>query len=727
MALSDVASREDQAADGIETKKTYCRFCHAYCAMEVDVKDGKPIAVRGDRDDPIYNGYSCIKGRQLVEHYDHPGRITQPLKKMPDGTFKEIPMEQALDEIAKKVDGIIRSNGPRSIASYCGTYSFQESAALNVCRAFHKGIGSDSFYTSVTIDQPGKALAQSRFGTWGGGIRGFDESDVMMIVGCNTVVSQYAPPGGIPWVNPSRRYQDTINRGATVICIDPRLTEVARKAHYFLQIRPGEDPTLLGGMVRLILEEELHDKEFCDQYMDGLDELKAAVGDFTPDYVAKRAGVDKDLFMEATRAFANGNVGRAFTGTGPDMAAHGNLTEHFILVLNTILGRYAKEGEVSAYPAVISPMMNGPRKAQVIPANPAFGKGPRNRVRGLGEIIGEMPTAALADEILEPGEGQVKALFCAGGNPIVAWPDQLKTKRAMDELDLLVCIDVKMSATPKLADYILPGKICLEREDATVLSDIFYEEPYSHYTKAVCEPNGDLIEEWEFYWEIAHRLGSEIKLQGGNLDMDVKPSKLDVLEAAQKGARVSLEELRDHEGGKLFEDVEIVVEPGSGDAKFQMVPEGIVEEIREIRSEQLTDDGRRQEDKDYSHLLVSRRLKHVYNSSGQEHTAIQKKGTTNPAYMNPDDVKALGIASGDIVQITGKHGQILGVAEATPELQPGVVSMAHAWGDLPSNDGNVREIGSSTNRLLATDKEFDPITGMARQSAIPVNVRPIQL
>ena len=145
------------------------------------------------------------------------------------------------------------------------------------------------------------------------------------------------------------------------------------------------------------------------------------------------------------------------------------------------------------------------------------------------------------------------------------------------------------------------------------------------------------------------------------------------------------------------------------------------------RAQALQDNGAPGKDGDYSHLLISRRLKHVYNSSGQQLPEIRKKGTTNPAYMNPEDVAALGIDDGDIVQISSRHGQILGVAAAAPDVKRGVISMAHAWGGLPGNDGEVREIGASTNRLLSNEQEYDPITGMARQSAIPVNVRPVAM
>ena len=546
-----------------------------------------------------------------------------------------------------------------------------------------------------------------------------------MSIGNNPVVSQFSIPGGITPFSPYRKMNDALNRGLKHIVIDPRRTEVARKAHLHLQVRPGEDPTLLAGIIRVIIDEHLFDADFCAQNVDGLDEIRTALIDFTLDYVARRVDVPEHQIVDAARVFAAGPRGVAVTGTGPNMAERAPLTEHLVLTLNTLCGRFNRAGDRLPNPGLLTD--GGPVVAEVRPPRAAWGTGPRSRVRGLGQIFGEMPTAALSDEILEPGEGQVKALFCIGGNPIVAWPDQLKTKRALDALALLVCVDIRLSATAKLADYVIPGKICLEREDTLALTDAWYDVPYGHYTEVVCEPLGDVIEEWQFYWEIAKRMGSSIRLPGGDLPENDLPEKQTVLELMFPKPRIPIAEIRAEDGGKVFADVEVRVVPGDSDARLQLTPAGIADELTEVRAEPLDDDGAPHKDHEFSHLLISRRLKQVYNSSGQQLPNIRKKGTTNPAYMNPDDLVELGVDSGDIVQISGRYGQILGVVSSAPDVKPGVISMAHAWGDLPGNEGEVREIGSSTNRLLSSDAEYDPITGMARQSAIPVNVRSVQL
>ncbi len=712
----------------VETRKSYCRFCHAYCAIEVEVEDGRVRKVRGDRSDPVYGGYTCIKGRQLPEVANHPERLRASLRRKPGGGFEEISSVRALDEIAAKLREIKNAHGPRAIASYCGTHSFQNSVQLAFARAWHTGLGSPSFYTSVTIDQPAKFVAMARHGLWSGGAHSFESADVVLVVGNNPVVSMFSPYGGLSTFNPSKALRDAQKRGCRVIVIDPRRSEVAKRADLHLAVKPGEDPTLLAGITRVILSEELHDADFCAAHVNGLDALRAAVEPFTPDYVEARSGIPAEQMQDAARLFARGPRGGVSCGTGPNMAPHSNVTEHFVLALGTICGRVNRAGEPVPNPGILTPL---PRRAQAIPPFPGYGAGARSRVRGLGELnvagVPEMPTAALADEILTPGEGQVRALFVMGGNPVVAWPNQPKVLRALEALELLVCVDIRLSATARLADFVIAPKLSLEREDVTLLTDSWYSAPYSHYTKAVAQPGFDALEEWEVYWELATRLGTPVRLPGGEVPLDERPSKLEVLKLQLPTPRVPLEQLRAQEGGQLCAEVAPRVEaakPGN-DARLDVAPAPVCDELRAIRAEAFSTTGAGYgADADaFRYRLISRRLRHVYNSSGQYLSAIRREGTTNPAYMNPEDLRELGVRDGELIEIESAHGRLPAVAEASDDLRRGVISMAHAFGGAPSEDTRVREIGAATNRLVDDESDWDPVTGMARQSAIPVNVR----
>ncbi|MGA0879317.1 MAG: molybdopterin-dependent oxidoreductase, partial [Ilumatobacteraceae bacterium] len=168
----------------------------------------------------------------------------------------------ALDMVAAELRRIIDTYGPRAVASYTGTGGYQNSLAIPVARAFHQGLDSPSFYTSVTIDQPAKATAPFRVGIWEAGYHDFSNADVMMAIGYNPLVSSYGPVGGLQGTNPFVVLRDAKRRGMKVIVVDPRRTEFAAQADLHLPIRPGEDPTLLAAMIRIIHDHDLHDRAF---------------------------------------------------------------------------------------------------------------------------------------------------------------------------------------------------------------------------------------------------------------------------------------------------------------------------------------------------------------------------------------------------------------------------------------------------------------------------------
>lgn len=713
--------------------KTYCRFCHAYCPMEATVEDNRLLALAPDPSNEIYGGYTCVKGRQLIEQIDHPTRLQQSQKKQADGSFATIATARAMDEIAEKLQAILDQYGPRSIASYNGTYSYQNSAAHDVARAFHAAIGSPSYYTSVTIDQPAKvAIGPARMGWWNGGSHMWNDSNVALIIGNNTLVSHFSIPGGIPSFSPHNALREGKQRGVKVICIDPRITEVASRADLHLQVRPGHDAAVVAAIIAVILSEHLHDAEFCGQHIDGLEQLTQQTQRFTPAAVAAAAGIPASQIVAAARMFAAGPRGTAVTGTGPEMGPHPNLLQHLVQSLNAICGRHYRAGERLPNPGVLTPA--GPRAAQATGPQPQWlTDGVKSRVSAdICETVvlspygplREMPTATISDEMLLPGDGQIKALICVGGNPLLAWPDQEKTHRALAGLELLVCIDLKMSATAQMADYVLAPKLCLEREDVTLLTDIWHDQAYSQYTKAVVEASGDKIEEWEFFWAIGQRMGLDLRLAHGPIDMQDKPSKFDLLANITKGSRVPLADIYNTEGGKVFDVPDVILEPADPQTqqRLQLYPPGLEQELAAAFADLSASSSAA-----FPLLLISRRMKNTYNSTGPELTLLKRKGTTNPAYMHSRELAALHIADGDIIEVRSQHGAIPAVARASDDIRPGVISMSHCWGGSPdpraSADDKVREIGSNTNRLVNNRDRTEKYSGMARQSSIPVAIR----
>ncbi len=708
----------------IETRATFCRFCHAACPIHVDVETGdgseRAIAVRGVPDDPLFEGYTCIKGRQLADQHHAPDRLRAPLRRSDDGTFQPTTSAAALDDIAERIREIIERCGPRAVASYTGTGAFQNAISMPAAVAFHAGIGSPSFYTSITIDQPAHLTARLRMGAWDAGWQNFRDADVVMAIGYNPLVSSYAPAGGLQGTNPFVTLRRAKARGMKLIVIDPRRSELAASADIWLPVKPGEDPTLLAGLINVILGEGLHDAAFCDRWVAQLDELRAAVSPFTPDVVAARCDVPADDVVAAARLFAAGPRGTAGTGTGPNMAPHSTLMEHLALTLNAICGRVNREGDRLESGSFLNP--GDTRRAQVIaPSDPA--PGAAHRVKGLRGLPGEMLTNVLAEEILEPGDGRVRCLIVCGGNPVVAFPDQIKTIEAMRDLELLVVIDHRMTATAELADYVLPPRLELERADVPTVMDRRFAAPYVSYTPAVLAPEGDLLSEWEVFAGIAARLGTRMTLPGGDLPLDGSADDDTMLDLAYAKGRMPMAQIR-AERGTIREDLAITVLPAEPNARarFAVAPDDVVDELAVVAGERSGADVLDGFDADaFPFRLISRRLKHVLNSLGRELPGLARVGTTNAAYMHPDDLASLGALPGDLVEITSPSGSVIGVAEASDTVKRSVISMAHSWGGSIT-DEDVRRQGSPTNRLCTVDSGYDPINGMAVQSAIPVRV-----
>ena len=591
---------------------------------------------------------------------------------------------------------------------------------MPAARAFHQGFDSPSFYTSVTIDQPAKSTAPFRVGIWEAGYQDFSNADVLLAIGYNPMVSSFSPVGGLQGTNPYVVLREAKNRGMKLIVIDPRRTEFATQADIHLAPKPGEDPTLMAGILKVVIDEGLFDHEFCDLWVSDLAQLADAVSTFTLDYVSTRCDVPADDIVAAARMFATAQRGTSGTGTGPSMAPHSSLTEHLSIALNTICGRVNREGDSLESGYFLYP--ETPRRAQVHAARPPATGAP-SRMRNLRGIRGEMLTTTLAEEILTPGEGQVRALIVSGGNPVVAWPDQELTVAAMKDLELLVVVDHRMSATTEFADYVIAPTLSLERADVPHLMDRWFRAPYTNYTDAITERAGDVLNEWEVFWELSKRLGYPLPFPGGDAPMDERPSDDAMIDLAYAGSRMPMNEVRANRR-VVHPDKAMIVSAADPTctAKFTVAPDDIVAELGEVQLEGDSAVALGVDPSLYPFRLVSRRLKHVLNSYGSSLSVLGAKGTSNSAYMNPQDMLDHQLVEGDLIEIFSPRASVHGLVEAAPDVRRGVISMAHSWGGSSLTDEKVRDIGSPTSRLVSVDKGYDRINGMVVQSAIPVRI-----
>lgn len=717
---------------------TICRLCIAHCGVLATVEDGRVTKVTGDPNNPMFKGYTCPKGRALPELHNQPGRLLQPLKRNASGNHEVIDSERAIAEIGEKLEQLIRDHGPRSVAFYTGTNSVQYPAAGGMANAFSRAIQSPMFFTSNTIDQPGKQIAASAHGHWLGGDLDFDQADVWMLVGVNPIISKSA---GIPGQNPAQKLKDAVNRGMKLIVVDPRVSDVARRANIHIQPRPGEDTSILAGIIRIIIEENLYDADFVKENVEGFDSLREHVQPFTPDYVAKRADISAEQLLEAAHCFAAGR-GAVNTGTGSSFAMHGNILEYLALSLNTICGRWVRAGENVTHPNAMLPAFTP--KAQAFPPYKGWGYGEKMRVRGLTDAACGMPTAALADEILLEGEGQVRALICIGGNPMAAWPDQVKTHKAMEKLELLVSLDVELSSTARLADYVIATKMSMETPGMSQGGEIIkyfgngigYPAAYGQYSPRLVDPpaGSDLVEEWEFFYDLAVCMDLEMyfvvyygfsKYREAppvvvTLNKDHKPTTEELYAQMCGTARIPFEEIQQHPHGKIF-DVEEQVQPKDLDCEARLCVNNatLMVELDQVAAEDFESS---HNTPGFPFRLIPRRNNNFVNSSGRGIDKLNGGKTWNPAYIHPQDMAALDLSEGDSIRIRTRYDAIPGIAEADASLRPGVVAMSHAFGGLPGEEHDFRQNGSNTGRLVRTDVDYDPLTGMPRMGNIPISI-----
>jgi anaerobic selenocysteine-containing dehydrogenase len=704
-----------------ETVTSFCRLCSAGCGIQVTIEDGLPIKVVGDAAHAVSRGYTCPKGRELPDQHTSDQRLLRSIKRTPDGGFESVGSDRAMDEISETIRRSIAEYGPRSVAIYSGTGVNRYPLASPFWTALWRCMGSSMMFKSASIDQPGKVIATSLHGRWGGGTNPLSDTDVWVLLGANPLVSMWAGTGV---QGPRKALNDARRNGMKLVIVDPRRTETAAMADIHLRPRPGEDPSLLAGMIRYLLERGMEDREFCDANVAGISELRKAVEPFTLDVVQERTGIPAAEVEHVMLVLSEAEHGRLTAGTGPNFAPRGSLSEYLLLCIHSLLGFWRRPGASVAAAGVFSG--SGPWKAQAVPQPPAWGVGERSRVRGLGMTPLGMPTATLADEILTEGDGQVRVLICCGSNPMLAWPDQIKTRAALEKLDLLVSLDTIVGATSELADYVIATKLTLEVAGLTNFHDGIraggatmngFDEPFAMYAPPILDPpdGSDVVAEWEFFYGIAQRLGFQMEIANVPIDMTTRPSEDEILHLLTKGSRIPLDEVKTHEHGHVFQDSSLVVSAPDpdlpADCRLMVGHPVMMAQLAEVIAEHVGGGLAYYKPDEYPFRMLSRRVLEFHNSSGRHVEELSKRRPHNAAHLHPDDLASLGLGDGDLIEIATVRSAVKAIAEADADIQTGTVSIAHGFEE------------ASTTRLLTDEHGYDPITGQPVMGGVPVRIR----
>lgn len=712
-----------------ETVKTFCRNCSALCSMEIDVEDGRMVRARPDGTASPYGAYLCPKGLASIDfHNGAENRLLRSLKRQPDGSFAPIEAEAALDEIGAKLKALYEEHGPRAIAVYHGTGAYRCVLGNLMERAWVAALGTPNFFSSMTIDQSAKWVTMARMGVMASGRHNFRDADVALLAGGNPVVTHQGAPFAVAETGaPGRAFEAAKARGCKIIIVDPRRTETARYADLFIQPIPGHDAELFAAIAHVMLREGWYKAGFVSRFCIQLDALRAALAPFTPEMASARADVPVEQIELAAKWLGTAERPLAGSGTGPSMATHSNTADHMIEVVNVLAGGYRRAGDRVRNPGVLK--VKDAFEMAVSPTR-SFEHEPKCVSEDTGLLVGEFPTALIPREIAADSPDRIRALISFGGDPLMAMGDPAFAKAGFDKLDLLVSLDCRMNATGEAADYVIATSQPFERHEISVPGDSSYPEPFVQYTAPVVAKPEGVIDDWEFFWGVSARMGVPLTFkywnyglrfqdipEGIELSLTEKPDAEALCRYLAKDSLVPFDEILANPSGVRPQVEPRVVKPGPPDApgRLELCPPDVAAELAALAGEPV--------DQGFGYRLTCRRVLHALNSAYRDSREARRRFPVNYAHMNPEDMRADGIAEGDTIEIASEYGRIRTLAKGEVRLRRGVVSMTHMFGPLVGSGDPVADGGANVGQLTSLTDKVQPINFMPRYSAVPVNVR----
>ena len=667
--------------DQLRVVKTICNLCVARCGIDVYVENERIVKVTGMQESPF--NMLCVKAQAIPELAHSSERLTSPLRNV-NGIFKEVSWDEALNRVAEKLIDLKKKYGARSLMTHLGVpfiYSQTEYMARRFCDLY----GSPNYTTGASFCFLARVIGHSL--TCGSHISAHypGEPKCMVIWGQNPSESRLIQADHI---------HALLGRGSKLIVIDARSTPLSRKADIHAQIRPGTDCALALGMLNVIIEEELFDKEFVDRWTVGFDELVRHVENYPPEKVETITWVKAEVIRTMARMYAENRPATVSPGISLDHCTNGIQAIRAITTLIAVTGNLDIPGGNTYGPGFRMTSLRMPERPVDGPPvgidYPIFTQFTQEQsvVPGIEQMISENPYP-------------IKALLIAGCNPALTWPNSNKFKRCCENLDLMVVMDIFMTDTAKMADLVLPGTSFLETENIRTYPSDMSKGGLPLVTKSnrVIEPVGQSMEDWKIWSEIGRRVG-----YGEYLPWNENESLFEYL---LKDTNVSLEDLKKYPGGIYYEE-----------RRFQKyLKEGFNTPSKkvEIYSKTLAENGydplptfheptespvsRKDLADKYPLTFISGPRTIFYTHSQHRNLQTLRKLLPEPLIeINPQTAGAHGIKEGDLVRVESLRGSVEIKAKLTEEVHPATVVMQHGWSEANAN-------------YLTNDEERDPISG----------------
>ena len=703
--------------------------------MKVTTQNNSVISIKPDEDHISSAGYSCIKGLKQHEMYNSPDRLHYPMKKT-EGGFERISWPQTLKEIGTKVQKIINEDGPDSVGMYVGTAAGFSVLHPIFAQGFMTGIGSKNMFSSSTQDCSNKFAAS-------GLIYGFPftlpfpditNTNCLIIVGANPVISKWS---FLQVPDPIKKLRAIEERGGQVFVIDPRKTETAKVAGEHIFVRPGTDVYFYLSFLNELINQGGTDEKVIQANTSGYQEIKNLAKEWSASKTEEITKIPAAKLKELVANYINAQGAALYCSTGVNMGGNGLLAYWLQEVINCISGNLDQKGGTLVGKGITDFIKFGSK-------NKILMREEKSRIGNLHSINDGFPGGILADEILTPGKGQIKALFVTGGNPLITMANSEKLRKAFQNLELLVCLDVLPGETCQEAHYQLPCSDPFQRADLPFVFPLMLglqEKPYMQATRAVSKLEGEQRDEASIYIDLANAcktplFGSMIAqrffefisiinkiFKGKKFRSLPQEFFLNMLLriCGQKSFRYFLRfpsgKLRlDHEANS-FLGKRVVTKDG----KVHLAPEELLTEAKKLQI-----DFENEMTKIEELRLITKRAVTTHNSWTHNLERMVAHGRdTNFLYMHPDDAKQRNLSDMDIVNVASKTGEVRLPMKILDELMPGTVALPHGWGHQHAKSLSVASKTKGVNvNILAADgsENLEAYSGMAKLTGIPVTV-----
>lgn len=717
-----------------QQKTTFCRICENQCGLIATVEDNRITHIEPDKDHVVTQGYACIKGLSFEKVRQSQDRLTSPLKRE-NGKFVPISWDRALSEIGCKIRSLRSQYGDESVGAYFGNpISFSPLMPI-FWTAFGQGLNTHKVYNTGSLDCNNKFLvSQHLYGSpMALTFPDIDHIECLIVIGANPAISKMS---FINLPDPVRRLQEIEQRGGKVVHINPRRTETAKSVGEHVFIRPDTDVFMLLGFLNEVLAREAVNRERISQFMTGYEQLHTLCAAWTAEKQAEVTGISAEKLRALVSQYLSANGAALYASTGINQGSNGTLAFWLLEVINAITGNLDRQGGSLMGLGIIDY-----GKATKTADDEVF----HSRIGNTRSFLGALPSPLMADEILEPGDDRVRAMFVLSGNPMLTNTNSAKMGKALEALELLVCIDIVRNETAEFADYILPGTHFAERPDIPFsflsLSGLA-PRPWFQYTDRLVDPPGDCRDELWIIHQLAKVCGAplfgsrafQFLLNAGSrlgktplLGKYLTPMPERFLGLVSRlGKQGGLRALRKLPHGKALPAIRGNSYLGqrvlTDDAKVHLAAPLFVE----LAAQRLDSSFASAAAEHGEYKMITKRERFSHNSWAHNDPAFVKgKRERNYLYIHPRDAEQLGCRDGDSVEVSNDVGSVISIAALSDDLMPGTVALPHGWGHRAAGGLSVANRTSGVNaNLLAADgpDRIEPYSGMAQFNGVTVKL-----